>query len=279
MGKFSYTWSVMGASWEVLRSDKKLLLFPLLSGLCCLVVAGSFGVAAILGDHLHRASSQTEQILQWVTLFCFYFVNYFIITFFNVGIVSFAMARMAGGEPTVGGAFREALNRVHLIAAWALVAATVGVILRAIESRSGRIGRIISMFLGSAWSILTFMIVPVLVMENKGPIDAFKSSAVLLKKTWGERLIGNFSFGLIFFLLTIPGILGVFAGISQLASHDPVLGCSLIGLSIIYFIALALVHSALISIFQAALYLFTQGVQDQTHGFPVQLLQSAMTSK
>ena len=279
MGKFSYTWSIMGASWEVLKRDKKLLLFPLLSGICCLVVTASFAVAAVLGDHLHRPTSQQQQILQWITLFCFYFVNYFVITFFNVGIVSFAMAKMAGGEPTVGGAFREALNRVHLIAAWALVAATVGVVLRMIESRSGKIGQIIISILGAAWSILTFMIVPVLVMENKGPIDAFKSSAVLLKKTWGERLIGNFSFGLIFFLLTIPGILGVIAGVAQLAQHNDMLGGSLIGLSVIYFIALALIHSALISIFQAALYLFTQGVQDQTHGFPVQLLQGAMTTK
>jgi hypothetical protein len=277
MGKFSYTWSIMGASWEVLKRDKKLLLFPLLSGLCCLIVMASFGVAAVLGDHIHRPTSQTEKVLQWVTLFCFYFVNYFVITFFNVGIVSFAISRMAGGEPTVGGAFREALNRVHLIAAWALVAATVGVVLRMIESRSGKVGQIITSILGSAWSILTFMIVPVLVMENKGPIDAFKSSATLLRKTWGERLIGNFAFGMIFFLLTIPGIVGVIAGVVQLAQHNGMLGGSLIGLSILYFIALALVHSALISIFQAALYLFTQGVTDQTHGFPVKLLKGAMT--
>jgi Family of unknown function (DUF6159) len=279
MGKFSYSWSLMSASFNVLKNDKRLIIFPLLSGICCLVVLASFTGGAFVSGHLHAPQNQTEQIIQWITLFGFYFANYFIITFFNVGVVAFAVSRMAGGEPTISGAFREAFNRIHLIAAWAFLAATVGIILRVIGERSGKLGKIITSILGSAWSILTFLVVPVLVMEDKGPIEAFKSSASLLKKTWGERIIGNFSFGLIFLLLTLPALAAIFFGILQLANHNTTIGFSLLILSVIYFITLSLVHSVLISIFQAALYLFTQGVKDETHGFPVILLKNAMTAK
>jgi p-aminobenzoyl-glutamate transporter AbgT len=181
MGKLSHTWSLMGASWDVLRRDKKLILFPLLSGICCLIVIASFIVPAVIGGHVHKPTTQAEKVRDWVMLFCFYFANYFVITFFNAGIVACAVSRMAGGEPTVGGGFREAFKRVHLIAAWALLAATVGIILRIIEERSEKVGQIVAAVLGSAWSIMTFLVVPVLVVEDKGPIDAFKTSASLLK--------------------------------------------------------------------------------------------------
>src|SRR5207253_2957030 len=81
--------------------------------------------------------------------------------------------------------------------------------LKIIESYNKKIGRIIAGLLGAAWSIMTFLAIPVLVVDNKGPIDSLKESAELLKKTWGIRLAGNFSFGLIFTLLFLPGIAAV----------------------------------------------------------------------
>jgi len=279
MGRLAYTWQLMGVSWDILKRDKKLLIFPLLSGICCLIVTATFIAGAVWGDRIHPAQTQNEKIVQWVMLFCFYFANYFVITFFNAGIVACAMSRMAGGEPTVGGGFREALNRVHLIAAWALLAATVGIALRMIEERSEKVGRFVAGLLGAAWSIMTFLVVPVLVMENKGPISAFQTSASLLKKTWGKQLAGNFSFGLMFFLLMIPGVLAVVGGMMLIAAHNLALGGLVLALAVIYFIALSLVHSALVSIFQAAVYMYTQGVVDEAQGFPVKLLQGAMAAK
>jgi Family of unknown function (DUF6159) len=277
MGKFSYTWQLMGASWEVLKRDPKLLIFPLLSGICCMIVMASFAMAAIVGGHLHLPQTPAEKVIHWAALFCFYFVNYFLITFFNAGIVACAVSRMAGGEPTIAGGFREALSRIHLIAAWALLSATVGVVLRIIGGNSGKFGRIVTAILGAGWSILTFLVVPVLVVENKGPVEAFKTSTQLLRKTWGERLIGNFSFGLVFFLLLIPGFVGVFTGMATLV-HSATLGGLVLLFSFLYFIVLALIHSALVSIFQAAIYMYTQGVADQRTGFPVALLRDAMSA-
>lgn len=276
--KFSYTWELMGASWNVLKRDKHLIFFPLLSGICCLIVIASFAVPAFMFGLHHPSTPQTpdSKVLHYLFLFAFYFVNYFVITFFNVGITAFAVSRMAGGEPTFSGALREAFKRIHLIAAWALVAATIGMVLRILSERSGLIGKIVIAILGSAWSIMTFLVVPILVVEGTGPFQAVKTSTSLLKKTWGENVVGNFSFGLVFFVLTLPAIAAIVIGVFLAAAATPALGLMLVGAAVVYMVILSLVHSALLSIFQAAIYMYTQGITDSQRGFPVQLLRSAM---
>src|SRR5206468_674804 len=97
------------------------------------------------------------------------------------------------------------------ILAWALVSATVGVLLRAIESNR-QVGRFVSMILGTAWTIITYFVVPVLVVEKTGPFKAVGRSIELLKKTWGEALIGNFGLGFFEFLVVLPGILILIVG-------------------------------------------------------------------
>lgn len=277
--RISYTWELMGASWQVLRKDKEIILFPLLSGIFCIIVLASFAAPIVIGDwRPPEQMTQAQQVGYYAITFVFYFCNYFVITFFNTAIVACAVSRMAGGDPTFGGGLREALKRVHLIAGWALISATVGLILRIIEDRSEKFGRLLTGLLGFAWTLMTFLVVPVLVVENKGPIDALKQSTRLLKHTWGEQLVGNFSFGLLFFLLGIPGFAmiggGFFIGVNQ----NLVLAATLIILGIVYFVALSLIQSALQAIFQAALYMHTQGVSGP-QGFPVQLLDSAISPR
>src|SRR5438045_1322603 len=106
---------------------------------------------------------------------------------------------MRGGSPTIGDGFRAAANRMPVILGWAILSATIGLILRVIEDRSEKIGQIVSGLLGAAWTLVSFLVVPILVIENKNPFTALKESTVMLKKTWGERLAGNFGLGLISF--------------------------------------------------------------------------------
>ncbi|HTW93291.1 MAG TPA: DUF6159 family protein, partial [Tepidisphaeraceae bacterium] len=278
--KLSYTWEIMQSSWEVLKRDKALVLFPLFSSIACLLVIASFAVPVLVEIHAAPKSmghlSPDQRIAGWIYLFAFYFVTYFVITFFNVGVVSCAACRMAGGEPTFGTGMRAAMQRIHLIAGWALVSATVGMVLKLIETYNRRFGRIIAGILGAAWTIITFLVVPVLVIEQKGPFDALKESAALLKKTWGPQILGNFSFGLIFFLLFLPAVVAIGLAVYLMAGVSASLGLMLLAVAIVYIIALALIQSTLHSIFQAALYMYTQGVPDETHAFPVKLLKDAM---
>jgi hypothetical protein len=261
MGKFSTTWSLMGASWQVLRKDKEILVFPLISGLCCLVVLASFAIPVIVSGVWQPSggdASTNGHIVRYVTLFLFYFCNYFVIVFFNAAIVACARIRMEGGDPTVSDGLRAAAGRLPLIAGWALISATVGLILRVIEDRSERLGQFVAGLLGMAWTVASFLVIPILVIEKKEPITALKESAALLRKTWGEQLIGNFSFGLVFFLLGIPAVIFIVLGVATEGGAGMIIG---IILAAVYLIGLALIQSALQAIFQAALYLYARNGQ------------------
>jgi hypothetical protein len=277
--KFSYTWELMGASWGVLKQDKELLVFPLISGICCLAVLLSFAFplwyTGSWQPPAHNAQWQ-QQVLYYGVLFLFYLCNFFVITFFNTAIIAGAIERMSGGDPTVTSCLNAAASRLPLIFGWAVVSATVGLVLRFIEDRSEKVGAFVAGLLGMAWSIATFLAVPVLVAERKGPIEALQSSAGLLKKTWGEQLISNFSFGIVFFFLAIPAYLfiafAVYAG-AAMKSIPLAVAAGLVAVA--YLIGLALVQSALQSIFQAALYLHARGKLDQTL-YPDNLLADAL---
>lgn len=249
--RIGYTWRLMGASFEVLKRDKELLLFPLLSSICCLLVLASFVAPLWLtraweGAHLGP--------VYYVVLFAFYFSNYFVITFFNAAIVGSAVIRLSGGDPSVGDGLRTATSRLPQILAWAALAATVGLVLRVIEERSEKVGRFVAGLMGAAWTLATFLVVPVLVVEKKGPIDALKKSTSLLRKTWGDQIVSGAGFGIIFFLLALPGIAVMIGGFALGVKA----GLVFLGLGVLYLIVLALVQSTLQTIFEAALYVYAE---------------------
>ncbi|MCU0612603.1 MAG: DUF6159 family protein [Candidatus Eisenbacteria bacterium] len=257
MEKLSQTWSLMRASWDVLRKDRELLVFPLLSGISCALVIAAF--AFPLARQYSGSRDMPDQLTleQIVMAFAFYFSTYFVMSFFNTGIIAAALIRIRGGDPTVRDGFKAAWSRVVLIAEWALVCASVGTILRVIEGRSNRLGQIVSGLVGTAWSVGTFLVVPILVVEDIDPIGAVRESVRLLKKTWGQQLVGSFSFGLASFILGIPGILVMLMGGLAMADSFAA-GMALVVLGVIYVVALGLVQSALQSVFQASVYAYAR---------------------
>lgn len=276
--RISFTWSAMGSSWSVLMKQKKLLVFPLLSGIACLLILVSFAIPIVRANAWEPPGGDAEPIrhvLYWGTMFVFYFLNYFVITFFNSAVVGAAVQNLSGHDVTMGSALRSATNRLPQILGWALVAATVGLILRAIEQYSERVGQFVAAILGAVWTATTFMVVPILVVEGKGPIDAFRRSTSLLRETWGEQLVSNFSFGIIFFLLAIPAFVMLVVGV---ALGGAVGGVIAIALAVIYLIVLALVQSVLQSIFQAVLYIYVESGKAPA-GFRKRTLRGAMSSE
>ncbi len=278
MGKFSNTWSLMNASWQVLEKDKEIVVFPLISGICCLVVIATFAIPLIVSGGWqppNRNASTNAQIVYYAMLFLFYFCNYFVIVFFNGATIACATIRMEGGDPTIADGLRAAAARLPLIIGWALISSTAGIILRVIEDRSEKLGQFIAGLLGMAWTVASFLVIPILVIEQKDPITALKESSAILKKTWGEQLIGNFSFGLVFFLLCVPAFIFVVLGFMTGSGSGMIAG---IGLAVIYLIGLALIQSTLRAIFQAALYLYARDGRVPP-GFRADLLTSAMTRR
>jgi hypothetical protein len=283
----------MKQSWSVLRLDKELMLFPILSSIACFMVFASFAAPIILVPQLRDsvvaiANAQAEApdqgarvqfVVPSVVLFCFYLVNYFVIVFFNTGLVSCAVLRFQGGDPTVGYGIRAAGSLLPQILAWSLVAATVGWILRMIEERLSFVGKFVIAFIGLAWSVVTYLVVPVLAVEKLGPLSAVKRSAQLLTKTWGEALVGNISLGVAGFVLSLPGILLIVACPIVLAIAAQPLWAVVPGvLAILYFIVLAIVTSTLRQILLAGAYLYAAQGQVPA-GFSPEIMQAAFRSK
>jgi hypothetical protein len=253
--RFTRSWDLIKASGAVLRQDKELLLFPFFSAIATLIVAASFIVPLVVTGEFEQSVAPGEETLYMVFLFVFYLVQYFIIFFFNSALVGAAMIRLDGGDPTVRDGLRIASSKIVPIIGYAAIAATVGLILRVIEERAGFIGRWITGLIGLAFTVATFLTVPILVSRNVGPVEAVKESAALLKKTWGENIIGNGGMGFVFFLfyLVACGIGFVFIfGAAQ--TGNPALIVAVIAVVVLAVVGLALVQAALQGVYSAALY-------------------------
>jgi hypothetical protein len=280
--RLSRSWNLVKASAGVLAEDKELLVFPLISTGALIVVLIAFAVPVIgLGALDGMAGGQDGRIstAMYVVGFLFYFVHYFVIIFFNTALVGAAMIRLDGGNPTLRDGLNVAMSKLGVIAGYALIAATVGMILRAIEERVGFIGRIVVGLLGAAWAIATYLVVPVLAARDVGPIDAVKESALLLKKTWGENLIGHVGLGLAFGLIIFGVILvGGFFVLVAAMGHSAFLMITALVLTILAVGILLLVQGALTGIYAAALYRYaTKG--ETTSGFAAEDMKLAFARK
>lgn len=249
--KFSRSWELVKASAGVLRSDKELMLFPLISGAATLVVMATF----LIPVFALRIFEQGIGVGGAVLGFLFYFCQYSVIIFFNCALVGAAMIRLDGGDPSLRDGFDAARSRLPSILGYAAIAATVGVFLQALKNKDNNfIVRLIGSGLGAAWTLATFLVVPVLVSRDIGPIDALKESVALLKRTWGENAIGNVGMGAAFGLITFLFLL-VGAGMT-FAAYQVSLALA-IGVGALFLLGVLLLgiyQAALSGVYSAALY-------------------------
>lgn len=255
MSRISSSWELVKASWHVLLADKELVVFPIISFFASMLVVVTFFLPMLFAGLFDAIFVGGAQFLGLVIGFVFYVFLYFVTFFFNSALVGAAMIRLEGGNPTVGDGLRLASQHLGAIFGYAVIAATVGMILRAISERAGVLGQIVIGLIGFVWNVATFLVVPVLVMEKVGPVDGVKRSAELLKKTWGEQIVGNFSIGLIFGLL-IFGVIFVGGGlvVATAVAGLTWLAVALVIMIILALIALGLISSSLNGIFTAAVY-------------------------
>lgn len=250
--RISRSWTLVKASAAVLRSDKELLLFPVISAFATLAVLATFMVP-VLGLKLFEGNGIGP--LGAVVGFLFYLCQYFVIFFFNTALVGAAMIRLEGGDPTVADGLRIARSKIGVILGYAALAATVGLVLKALGRRAGGLGRIIINLVGMAWTFATFLVVPILVSRDVGPIDALKESVDLLKRTWGENLAGNVGIGLAFGLLTVAVVLAAVAlvvGAAFVAGPELAIVVAVLGALCVALVAV--IQAALSGIYSAAVY-------------------------
>jgi hypothetical protein len=280
---FSRSYQLVRHSWSVLKQDKEIMIFPVLSGFASLAVAASF-IIPLMAFGLHHptgtgAAGQGQhtgfhiEAAWYAYTFLFYLVSYFITIFFNVGVMHCASIRMNGGDPTVADGFKGAFARIGAIFMWSLVSATVGMVLRAIEERAGLIGKIVSSLIGVAWSILTYFAVPVMIFEGVGVGKSIKRSGELIKKTWGEALVAQGGMGLFFAMLFMLGLIpiGLAVYLAAQGSAGAMLAVIMGAGVLFYWIALAVISAALKGVFHVALYRYAATGQ-VPGGYPEELI-------
>ncbi|AWV08696.1 DUF6159 family protein [Marilutibacter maris] len=249
--KFRRSWALVKASASVLRSDKELMLFPLVSSAATVLVLATFAVPTFALRIFENGFGPVGAI--WA--FAFYFCQYTVIIFFNSALVGAALIRLEGGDPTLADGLRAARSRLGAILGYAAIAATVGMLLNAMKNRENNfIVRLIGSGLGMMWTLATFLVVPVLVSTDVGPVDALRSSVNLLKRTWGENAIGQIGIGTAFGLITVVVVL-IGAGCTVAAwMVSAGLGIAVAVVFVIAVLLLGVYQSALSGVYSAALY-------------------------
>ena len=275
-GRISRGWALAKRSWAVLRADRSLAWFPVISGLATLGAAALiFGPAAAI-----YSSSGSSEVVIVVAAIIGAFVLTWLAVFFNTALAAAASKSLAGQDSTMNDGFAAARQRIGVITQWAIVQATVGLILTAIREAlsNNLLGQIFAGLLDFAWSAATFFVVPVLALEGAGPRDAFKRSVSVLKARWGEGVVGTVSVsGVVFLIVMLPAILIGAAGVA-LVSSTPAAGGVLIGVGVVVLLVGVVIANTLQSIFRVALFEFA--TQDRAvGGFEPELLQRAFAPK
>ncbi len=300
-GKIRTSFKLLKACWQIFRQNPSLVWFPILTTLVSIasiiavliLIAGPILFYAInhvgswsnlvtyLGKHDFE-SILPSFISEWfllLPLFLFYWASFAIVIFFNVALISEASKAIHGGTVNWREGVRFAWSKLSVILKWSAFSAFVGVLLNIIEERIPKAGWITRRLLGAAWALANILVVPILVHESIGPLEALKRSTQFLKRTWGENIVGRVALSTATsLLLIIPWlVIGGLVIIGFIIHPWPsfmivVLAVAVLILVLIYSVTLIYLSAALQGIFQAVLYSYAvEGVVPV--GFDKNLLQ------
>lgn len=252
---------LLKASWGLLRQDRELLWLPAIASItgffaAAILFAPGFALGWFIGGEQHRSWGG------WVGGVFAAFAASIVAIYFQAALVIGANQRADGGDPDIRSVLAEAWTHKGKIISWAALTTTVGVAIRALEQRLGILGSILGFLGGVAWAIASFLVVPVVVVENLGPIDAVKRSAQLLRDTWGTSVRTTLRFGFTFVLLLLAPIAVVAIGIVALTKGSNgaiAIGLVLIVVGVVAFLALSMVFSAISTYARALIYRYATG--------------------
>jgi Family of unknown function (DUF6159) len=249
MERLKRGWRLAKESLVVVRSDPALVVLVVLGlVLAVLVALPALLAAAVVSD------GDEPSAVAWILLGLGLYLGYAVTIFFGVAVVHAAARVLDGEDATVGEAIGFAFGRLGPVLGWALVGAVVQVLFAVLRSRGGLAGQILAGVGGAAWSLVTFLAVPVIAFEGLGPFATLKRSASLFRERWGEQITGNIGIGLVFFLLSLPGLLLAGIGFAVASGSAAAIGWVLAGVGILAVAVVALIGRAASATFGAVLY-------------------------
>ncbi|MGO4445372.1 DUF6159 family protein [Mycobacterium sp. 2YAF39] len=256
MGRMANGWALAKQSWAVLKKDRSLAIFPILSTIFAMiaVVAIMVPTALVTGTFVNGTVEQNNPVIAVVAVVTIY-VSTFITIFFNVALAACAARSLRGEDTTVGEGIAAATRQLGPILGWTLVAGTVGLILQILEDRFPLLGRIAVWIAGAAWAVATYFVIPVIALEGTGPIRSLKRSVQVVRAKWGEGVTGQVAIsgvtGLIVFGMVLVGG-GVAYALVAVGLTPFAIAVGAVTVAAV--IVVAIIASALNSIFRVAVY-------------------------
>jgi hypothetical protein len=250
VSRFKQGWELTKKSWALLRSNKELFRFPIYGGLAALAI-----VIAFVGPGLYLIDDG-EQVLGGVLTAIGLYGSSFVAVFFGVALAATADKVFHGEQVSISYGFEVARSRTGAIAGWAALAALVGTLISLIQ-QSGSIGEaIIASLIGAAWSLITFLAVPVITFEGTGPWATLKRSSSLFKERWRGQVTGNIAIGGIVSLVGVLPAVALIAGGAYLWATGNGAGAVLVLLGVMLMVVSMLIIQAMRGVFGVALYRF-----------------------
>lgn len=255
IGRIKGGYMIAIESFRILNKNKSIMLFPLFSLIAELIAVGFFIICIYF--FALRFSDQIDknylEIIEYGLIFIFYIASFFIASYFQAGLVSIVSAQINGKKMSFSEGMNIAAAHTGKIFMWSFIAATVGVILELIANKFKFIGKLVTSIIGFTWNIITFFIVPVLILEEKTVGESVKRSGSVFKNKWGETLIANLSTGLLFAFLTVLG-LAVFFVIAFLGQPRTEILILLAVLLALYLVTLIVLSLTIEGIYRTVLY-------------------------
>jgi len=272
MGRVRRGWDLTKKSWGLLNENRSLLRFPLYGAIATTLLAIVF-----LGPGLYlldRKSTGAGIAVVVVGVYVLSVVGFY----FSVGLAAAANLIFNGQEATVSDGLAVARSRFSQICGWAAVSTAISVLMGVLENQGGIAGEIAARLVGMAWSLVTFLAVPVIAIEGTGPFGTLKRSASIFRQKWGQQITGNIAIGgLVVLLGVLPAVVLIVAGIAVWSSAS-FAGALLVVIGIIVLAIALLISKALSGIFGVALYRYaTHG--EAVGGFTSEELESAVKVK
>lgn len=277
MSRFKQGWALTKKSWALLRTNRELFRFPIYGAIAAIAI-----VLVTVGPGLYLIDDGQAVVGGLLTAVGLY-LSSFVAIYFGVALAATADAIFHGRAATIGDGFAVARERLGAIAGWAALAALVGTLISLIQ-QSGSIGEaIVGTLVGAAWSLITFLAVPVITFEGTGPWTTLKRSASLFRQRWQGQVTGNVAIGGIVGLLgVIPAIALIAGGAYLWASGDNgaglAAGAFVVLVGVVLLAVSMLVIQAMRGVFGVALYRFaTEG--EVATGFTADELESAVRTR
>lgn len=290
VGRLKASWLLFEESFRFLRADKEMVLVPVLMSFANLVLLAVYLIIFFTAV-FHGGIPATEEEwgkafegpLWYVFLLGIYVIGAFTLALSQGAIAHTVYTRLHGGNATLWEAFSKAWSRALALFLWSLLSATVGVLIRALMERSKLLAGIVALVLGVAWSVLTYFVVPAVVLDKKSVFPAIAHSGRTFKNTWGETLVSNISLGLVFFLAQLLTILaGVLLGV--VAFHALPDGVAvgvivlIVTLGVLLVFVLSLLQATLNGVLRTLLYIYASE-QAKPEGFNSELFSQILVRK